>query len=130
MPQMSKLILIGCSWILLLTHSFASPNSNLTGSWISKGQSESRSLTLDPDGKGEFLSMHSRGNCSAQLQTEVDETFFIASGIANHCQQRNNAVAFEFYCQQTSADQLRCKIRSAHIQSGNTKEGIENFTRK
>ena len=127
MPQP---ILILLSWLLVLGNAWATSANSLAGEWISSGQTETRSLTLDADGKGRFLSTHARGNCAAQLDAVIDKTFVMASGIAQHCQQRNNAVAFEFYCQQTGPDQLRCKIRSAHIQSGDSKEGVEAFTRQ
>ncbi len=127
---MLKPILILVSWLLIPASGSATSANSLVGNWVSVGENETRTLTLTTDGKGQFLSLHSLGQCSAELDTVVDRTFVMASGVALHCQQRNNGVAFEFYCQQLSPDQLRCKIRSAHIKSGNSKQGVETFTRQ
>ncbi len=101
----------------------------LYGNWISQGQQETRSLTISDNGKGEFLSEHTQGRCLAPLDAVVDGQFVMAAGVAKNCQQRDNAVAFEFYCQQTSGNRLRCKIHSKHQKSGNSKQGVEDFER-
>ncbi len=127
---MLKPILILVSWLLIPASNSAASANSLAGNWVSVGENETRTLTLATDGKGQFLSMHSLGQCSAALDTVVDQTFVMASGIAPHCQQRNNGVAFEFYCQQLGPDHLRCKIRSSHLKSGNSKQGVETFKRQ
>ena len=104
-------------------------SATLYGNWISQGQHETRSLTFNDNGKGEFLSEHAQGRCLAQLDAIVDGQFVMAAGIANNCQQRDNPVAFEFYCQQTASNRLRCRIHSTHQKSGNRKQGIEDFER-
>ena len=106
-----------------------SGEQGLAGTWVSKGKYETRTLVLDDNGKGQFLSKHQQGSCGATLQAVIDGQFAMASGVAQNCQQVNNAVAFEFYCQQTDTDRIRCKIRSSHEKSGSSKEGIEDFER-
>ncbi len=105
------------------------PAPGLYGNWVSHGQHETRSLSFNANGKGEFLSEHAQGRCLAPLDAVVDGQFVMAAGIANNCQQRDNPVAFEFYCQQTASNRLRCKIHSKHQKSGNSKQGVEDFER-
>ena len=106
-----------------------SEKQDLGGTWVSQGQQETRTLTLQNNGKGEFLSEHSQGRCLAQLDVVIDGQFIMAAGVANNCQKKNNAVGFEFYCQQSTKNELRCNIRSKHQKSGNTKQGVELFKR-
>ena len=102
---------------------------SLYGNWVSQGQHETRSLTFNDNGKGEFLSEHAQGRCLAPLDAIVDGQFVMAAGVAKNCQQLDNAVTFEFYCQQTASNRLRCKIHSKHQKSGNSKQGVEDFER-
>lgn len=104
--------------------------TNLLGTWVSKGEQEIRTLSFSGNSRGQFMSEHPRGSCGASLDTTVNGQFIIASGLAPHCQRRNNSVAFEFYCQQTAEDELRCQVRSRHQRSGGSKQGVENFRRK
>ena len=107
----------------------APENQGLNGTWISKGKMEIRTLVLNDNNKGEFISKHPQGTCIAKLKVTLDDQFVRASGLAPNCQQQNNAVAFEFYCQQLDNSRMRCKIRSIHAKSGSTKEGVEDFER-
>jgi len=77
-----------------------------------------------------FLSKFLDQRCLENLETIIDGQFVMASGIAKNCPQKDNAVAFEFYCQQTTANNLRCKINSSHQKTGNAKQGVENFQRQ
>ena len=103
---------------------------DLMDTWVSKGKVETRTLTLNDYDRGRFLSEHPQGKCKADLKYKMQGQFVMASGTAPDCQQKNNAVAFEFYCQQVENDHIRCKIRSIHTKSGSTKEGVEDFQRK
>lgn len=99
------------------------------GDWISKGQQEKRELSLKQDNTGLFISTHSTGICQAPLKVSYDGQFVEANGLAENCQKRGNAVAFSFICQHAKAKLLHCKIRSMHVASGNSKEGVETFER-
>ena len=91
---------------------------------------ERRILTLDENGSGQFVSVHPAGICMAHLMVQTEDAFVRAYGTAENCQQKDNPVRFEFFCQQVGLAALRCKIKSVHEPSGNTKQGVETFTRK
>lgn len=108
----------------------ATPDTAVLGDWESTGAKEHRTLTLKDDGTGLFVSDHPMGICIAPLKVESEGQFVRAFGLAEDCQRKANPVDFEFFCQQTGSDSLRCKIKSAHRPSGNTKQGVEDFVRK
>ena len=119
------------AFLLLFTSLHADTSKHeLIGTWVSKGKVETRTLTLRDSTSGQFLSEHPQGKCKTDLKIRVQGQFLQASGVAQDCQQKNNPVAFEFYCQLADINRLRCKIRSKHTRSGSTKEGVEDFERK
>ncbi len=71
-----------------------SEKQDLGGTWVSQGQQETRTLTLQNNGKGEFLSEHSQGRCLAQLDVVIDGQFIMAAGVANNCQKKKQCGGF------------------------------------
>lgn len=124
-----KFLLLLSLVIISLSLNAASDKPGIEGKWVSKGKMETRTLTLNDSGKGQFISEHPQGSCGADLTVQAEGQFAMAAGLAPNCQQKNNAVAFEFYCQQTDINRMRCKIRSTHEKSGSIKEGVEDFDR-
>ena len=125
----NHLVLLSCLLVTSLPVQARAEQQTLLGNWVSRGQQETRTLTLNDNGKGQFLSEHTLGQCLAPLDTVIDGGYVMAAGLAKNCQQKDNAVAFELYCQQTTVNQLRCKIHSKHQLSDNIIQGVEDFQR-
>lgn len=105
-------------WLMLCIFSIPlhaeSSNQGLNGTWVSKGQQEVRTLSLNDNGKGRFVSDHPQGSCDANLNSVVESHFAMASGLVPNCQQ-------------TDINRIRCKIRSTHEKYGNIQEGASRI---